>query len=441
MNTYETEKLANGLRIIYEPSATEVVYCGYVVNAGTRHEPADREGMAHFIEHMSFKGTEHRSSWHVSNALESVGGDLNAYTSKEETVFYTALPREELKRAIDVLTDMVFHSTYPQCEIDKEVEVIIDEIQSYKDSPSDLIFDEFEETIFKNHALGRKILGKAERLRTFTTADALAFTGKCYRPSNATFFLYGNIDFGRAVRMLEHATAGLSPLAAEKSVTPLPEYEPVERIVEKGTHQAHVIIGTRGLSANDKRKTPLFLLRIPAVKPQVIERYQELFERMHFDVVVNSVHFVNGWDVYFPNAFFFKSRRRMYGDYLDLVLKSLDAPYEYDIVAHIGYVTRNAPYKKKVLEYADFPEKFDAILHGIIERGKALEVNTHTSLFPTEEILRKYYDYGGRKLSFGSDSHHAELCKDYERTCAMLRGIGFTHFSVFSAHREELIPI
>ena len=128
MNTYETEKLANGLRIIYEPSATEVVYCGYVVNAGTRHEPADREGMAHFIEHMSFKGTEH----------------LNAYTSKEETVFYTALPREELKRAIDVLTDMVFHSTYPQCEIDKEVEVIIDEIQSYKDSPSDLIFDEFE---------------------------------------------------------------------------------------------------------------------------------------------------------------------------------------------------------------------------------------------------------------------------------------------------------
>ena len=147
MNTYETEKLANGLRIIYEPSATEVVYCGYVVNAGTRHEPADREGMAHFIEHMSFKGTEHSSSWHVSNALESVGGDLNAYTSKEETVFYTALPREELKRAIDVLTDMVFHSTYPQCEIDKEVEVIIDEIQSYKDSPSDLIFDEFEETI------------------------------------------------------------------------------------------------------------------------------------------------------------------------------------------------------------------------------------------------------------------------------------------------------
>lgn len=176
-------------------------------------------------------------------------------------------------------------------------------------------------------------------------------------------------------------------------------------------------------------------------EPQVQEKYAELFGRMRFDVVVNSVHFVNGWDVYFPNAFFFKSRRRMYGDYLDLVLQSLDAPYEYDIVAHIGYVTRNAPYKKKVLEYADFPDKFDAILHGIIERGKALEVNTHTTLFPSEEILRKYYEYGGRKLSFGSDSHHAELCKDYEKTCAMLRGIGFTHFSVFTDHKEELVKI
>lgn len=110
-------------------------------------------------------------------------------------------------------------------------------------------------------------------------------------------------------------------------------------------------------------------------------------------------------------------------------------------MAHIGYVTRNAPYAKKALFYADFPEKFDAILHGIIERGKALEVNTHTTLYPSEEILRKYYEYGGRKISFGSDSHHAELCKDYEKTCAMLKEIGFTHFSVFTAHEEELVPI
>lgn len=260
MGTFETTTLANGLRVVYEQSASEVAYCGYVVNAGTRHEPADREGMAHFIEHMSFKGTERRNSWHVSNALESVGGDLNAYTSKEETVFYTALPREELPRAIDVLTDMVFHSTYPQAEIDKEVEVIIDEIQSYEDSPSELIFDEFEEMIFSGHPLGRNILGKAARLRTFTTADALKFTSNFYRPANATFFLYANVDFNRAVRLLERATSGLTQQPAATASCPLPPYEPSERIVHKDTHQAHVIIGARALSARDSRKTTLFLL-------------------------------------------------------------------------------------------------------------------------------------------------------------------------------------
>lgn len=173
----------------------------------------------------------------------------------------------------------------------------------------------------------------------------------------------------------------------------------------------------------------------------VCGHYVETLAKYPFDVVINSVHFVDGWDVYFPNAFFFKSRRRMYGGYLDNILKSLDAPYEYDIVAHIGYVTRNAPYINKKLSYSDFPDKFDAILHGIIERDKALEVNTHTTLFPTEEILRKYYEYGGRKISFGSDSHHAELCKDYAKTCELLKKIGFTHFSVFTRHCEEKVPI
>lgn len=176
-------------------------------------------------------------------------------------------------------------------------------------------------------------------------------------------------------------------------------------------------------------------------EPQVKDAYVRLFEEMPFDAVINSVHFVNGWDVYFPNAFFFKSKRRMYGDYLDNVIASLDAPYRYDIVAHIGYVTRNAPYADKKLRYEDYPDKFDRILKGVIDRGKALEVNTHTTLFPTEEILRRYYDYGGRKISFGSDSHHAELAKDFARTSELLKEIGFTHFSVFTEHKEELVPI
>lgn len=169
--------------------------------------------------------------------------------------------------------------------------------------------------------------------------------------------------------------------------------------------------------------------------------YVDLLPKYDFDCVINSVHFVYGWDVYFPQAFIFKSKKKIYTGYLDAVLNSLSAPYEYDVVAHIGYVTRSAPYKDKSLHYADYPEKFDAIFKGIIERGKALEVNTHTELFPSVELLKRYYELGGRKLSFGSDSHKAELCKNYESTCKMLKEIGFTHFSVFTKHVETLIPI
>ena len=173
----------------------------------------------------------------------------------------------------------------------------------------------------------------------------------------------------------------------------------------------------------------------------VQEKYIETINKYDFDEVINSVHFVNGMDVYFPMAFFFKTKKKMYGDYLDKVIRSLDAPYQYDIIAHVGYVTRNAPYKDKSLSYDDFPDKFDAILKGVIEKGKALEVNTHHDMNPIREVLERYYELGGRKISFGSDSHRMQLIKDYDVTCDILRDIGFTHFSTFYKHKEKLVPI
>lgn len=260
MEKFQTTTLANGLKVIFEPSSTGVAYCGYVVYAGTRNEEPSEEGMAHFIEHMTFKGTARRNSWHINNAIESVGGDLNAYTGKEETVYYTAIPTEELPRAIDVLSDMVFHSLYPQREIDKEVEVISDEIESYNDNPAELIFDEFEEILFKGHPLGRNILGKAERLRTYTTSDAEAFTSRFYRPANATFYVYADAKFDRIVKLLEKATSGLDSSPITKQPQPLPEYTPQEIVHDKNTHQAHVIVGTRGFSGIDTQRTAFFLL-------------------------------------------------------------------------------------------------------------------------------------------------------------------------------------
>ena len=199
---YHTYPLSNGLRVIHLPSASPVVYCGYEIAAGTRDEEPGEEGLAHFVEHVTFKGTARRRSMQILNTLERVGGDLNAFTQKEDTVYYAAILKEHLPKAVDVLTDIVFHSTYPQTEIDKEVEVICDEIESYNDSPAELIYDDFENILFEGHPLGHNILGKAERVRKFTTEDALRFARKYYTPENSIFFAYGDVEFEKLKKTL-----------------------------------------------------------------------------------------------------------------------------------------------------------------------------------------------------------------------------------------------
>ena len=283
---YNTYTLDNGLRIIHLPSDSKVVYCGYQINAGTRDEEPGEEGLAHFCEHVTFKGTERRKAWHILNCLESVGGDLNAYTNKEGTVYYSAILKEHIARAVDLLSDIVFHSVYPQAEIDKEVEVICDEIESYNDSPAELIYDEFENILFKGSSLGHNILGTAEQVRSFTTEDALRFTRKLYRPDNAIFFAYGDIDFKKLVRLLKKSFLSeerrVKSRESEERRVKSEEFNSPEAqaqfniqhstfntqhsfegqtiVMEKNTHQAHVMIGTRAYDVNDNRRMPLYLL-------------------------------------------------------------------------------------------------------------------------------------------------------------------------------------
>ena len=273
---YNTHTLDNGLRIIHLPSDSKVVYCGYQINAGTRDEEPGEEGLAHFCEHVTFKGTERRKAWHILNCLESVGGDLNAYTNKEGTVYYSAILKEHIARAVDLLSDIVFHSVYPQAEIDKEVEVICDEIESYNDSPAELIYDEFENILFKGSSLGHNILGTAEQVRSFTTEDALRFTRKLYRPDNAIFFAYGDIDFKKLVRLLKKSFLSEERrVKSEEFNSPEAQaqfntqhstfntqhsFEGQTIVMQKNTHQAHVMIGTRAYDVNDDRRMPLYLL-------------------------------------------------------------------------------------------------------------------------------------------------------------------------------------
>ncbi len=278
---YNTCTLSNGLRVIHLPSASPVVYCGFQVGAGSRHEEPGDEGLAHFCEHVTFKGTARRSAWSILNCLEQVGGSLNAYTNKEDTCYYAAILKPHMTRAVSLLTDIVFGSTYPQAEIDKEVEVICDEIESYNDSPAELIYDEFENLIFDRHPLGHNILGTANHVRAFTTADALRFTRCHYRPDNAVFFAYGDISFAQLVRDLNRAMEKVNMGAAEAILLPKsiirPDMEEAESTVykevehdsttwghvftsDRDTHQAHVVVGSRSYNVHDPRRMSLYLL-------------------------------------------------------------------------------------------------------------------------------------------------------------------------------------
>ena len=269
---YNTTTLPNGLRIIHLPSTSPVVYCGYQIAAGTRHELAGEEGLAHFCEHVTFKGTERRNALQIINTLEKLGGELNAFTNKEDTTFYAAIHRDHFSKAVNLLTDIVFHSQYPQTEIDREVDVICDEIESYNDSPAELIYDEFENILFKGHPLGHNILGQAEQLRTYTTEDALRFTRRHYRPDNAVFFVYGDVEFRRVVRLVEGMMGALGPMSPMSPMSPIGPIRPIRPISpmrpigsqtitrQKGTHQAHVIMGCRAYDINHPRRIALYLL-------------------------------------------------------------------------------------------------------------------------------------------------------------------------------------
>ena len=259
MAKYNTHTLPNGLRIIHLPSASRVVYCGYQIAAGTRDESPGEEGMAHFCEHMTFKGTEKRNALQIINALEGLGGELNAFTNKEDTTFYAAISKEHFTQAVNVLTDIVFHSQYPQQEIDKEVEVICDEIESYNDSPAELIYDEFENILFEGHPLGHNILGKAEQLRTYTTDDALRFVHRYYRPDNAIFFASGDVDFKRLCTLLNRSGIPNHPKVPDHPIIPKPlTGKNICRSL--GTHQAHVMLGTRAYDIHHPLRIPLYLL-------------------------------------------------------------------------------------------------------------------------------------------------------------------------------------
>ena len=256
---FTTFSLPCGLRVVCAPGQTDVVYIGIAVDAGTRHELPRESGMAHFTEHMSFKGTQRRSARQVISCLEGVGGELNAFTGKEETVYYCTCLGQHMPKAIDLLLDIALCSTYPQEEMNREAEVVIDEIESYLDQPSEMIFDEFESLLFPDHPLGRNILGDAETLRTFRSADMQRFTRRLYHPERMVLYVLGNMKPEKVLREVEkNALWRKGQRTMEERPTPYGGKANAPLCVsditrEKGTHQAHVVVGAQAFGGNDPR--------------------------------------------------------------------------------------------------------------------------------------------------------------------------------------------
>lgn len=257
---YLTHTLANGIRIIHQHTDSPVGHLGVLINAGSRDELEEEHGLAHFIEHSVFKGTQKRKAFHILSRIEGVGGELNAYTTKEETVLYATFLAEYYERSADLLSDILFNSVYPERELKREKEVVYEEINSYKDSPSELIFDEFEELVFDGHPIARNILGTREKLAGFTRDSIFRFIENNYHTDQMVISSVGNIDFGILVKMLERYFGVAPEKSRTSSRVKFEKYIPQEKIVQRDTFQSHCVLGNIAFDVQHSQRIVMVLL-------------------------------------------------------------------------------------------------------------------------------------------------------------------------------------
>jgi predicted Zn-dependent peptidase len=256
----KTRTFSNGIRLLHFPAAGPVAHIAVYINAGTRDEEENQNGIAHFIEHTIFKGTAKRKAYHVLTRLESVGGELNAFTSKEETCIFATFLTEHFHRALDLVADIITRPTFPEKELKKEKDVILDEINSYKDNPSEEIYDVLEENIFKGHALAKNILGSPEDLLKFNRDDILNFIQKNYTGGNMVICTSGNLDFRKISHQAEkffEVIPGDKPARNRRAFS---SYQTFNLNMSRTTYQTHCMIGNIAFDRKDPRKFPLFLL-------------------------------------------------------------------------------------------------------------------------------------------------------------------------------------
>ena len=257
---YEYHTLDNGMKIILSRNTSRVTYSGVYINVGSRDEEGIDEGMAHFIEHSLFKGTEHRRAYHILNRIDGVGGELNAFTTKEETCVYASSLSTHLERCLELFADILFHSTFPLKEIERERDVVLEEINAYNDTPSELIYDQFEELAYAGHPLAHNILGSRRNVKRFTPERIGRFLRERYTPSRMVLTVTGDVSFDRLVRLCERHFGGYGSHPSLVDRSRKPQFHPFERYVNRHTHQAHLLVGCEAPDVYHPDKTAFSLL-------------------------------------------------------------------------------------------------------------------------------------------------------------------------------------
>lgn len=323
-NNVKIFRLSNGIRVVHQQLATtKIVHCGIILDIGSRDENPENQGIAHFWEHMAFKGTKRRRSFNIINSLDSVGGELNAYTDKEKVVFYASVRDEYFERAVDVLSDITFYSVFPDHQIDKERGVILEEMAMYHDSPDDSLQDEFESIVYKDHPMGMNILGKPETVNSFTQRDFLEFFRQHLSTDKIVFSCVGNISLEEVERIARKYLEDVRKKKAKAKRKRFKIYKPLEQILQRSVKQAKCAIGRDAYSIMSENRIPLFLLVNILGGPGMNSKLNLALREKHGFVYSIDAHYIPYTDTGMF-AVFFGTEPKQLDKCISLVRKEFD---------------------------------------------------------------------------------------------------------------------
>lgn len=299
------QQLSNGIKVVFLPVNSEAAHLGVTVLGGSRYEKSDEIGLAHYLEHCFFKGTEKRKAFHILSRIDSVGGELNAFTTKEEICVYASFVKVHLERAAELLADIIVRSNFPEKEIFKEKEIILDEINTYLDAPSDRIFDEFEQHLFKNHPLGENILGTKESVNSFTQQSLWNYLHRFFHAQNMAISVVGDFEKKKVLKLLEKHFASVPILSPIEAPSSFHSYQPFEIIKKESNFQAHVNIGGIApgfMDENDRRGLTLLLnvLGGPALNSRLVLSVREKYGYTYnIEASYSPFKEIGYWNIYF----------------------------------------------------------------------------------------------------------------------------------------------